>query len=291
MEIQFKDQKNIRQQKEGLQVISSIQKMLTAVFISIGIMSMASIPMEANPKVKTDAIMNDTTIPIPNPAATKIATKMTKQQICRRYALDAVTLNHEAQKHQCTELKSPVWSNDHQKHFDWCMHGDNSKYIVNRNKERKASLESCKIKENTCRKYALDAVELNHEAQKYQCGFKPPVWSNNHQNHFDWCRHGDNSKYTVNANKKRKASLQTCKAKSANKPSAQSATQYCKIYAQDAINQFNASQQRGCGFFGSGWSLDYNVHFNWCFKTYKKGDLTVIANEMAKRNAMLINCK
>ena len=253
MEIQFKDQKNTRQQRVGLQVISTMHKMLTTAFITIGIISMTSIPMEAEPKVKTDAMVSGNTLP--NPVATKIVTKMTKEQTCRQYALDAVDLNHEAQKHHCTELKPPVWSNNHQKHSDWCMHGDNSKYIVNRNKERKASLESCKIKENTCRKYALDAVDLNHEAQKYQCGFKPPVWSNNHQNHFDWCKHGDNSKYAVNENKKRKDLLQTCKGKSTNKPSVQSATQYCKIYAQDAINQYNTSTQKGCGYFGPGWSF------------------------------------
>ncbi len=146
-------------------------------------------------------------------------------------------------------------------------------------------------KEQICNQYSLDAVTLNHEAQKHHCGFKFPVWSNDYQKHFDWCMHGDNRKYAVNENKKRKASLQTCKGKSANKPSAQPAVQYCKIYAQDAINQYNASQQRGCGFFGLGWSLDYNTHLNWCIDTYKKGNLTVIVNETARRNAMLSNCK
>lgn len=81
-----------------------------------------------------------------------------------------------------------------------------------------------------------------------------------------------------------------CKGKSANKPSAHTAIQYCKIYAQGAINQYDTSQEKGCGFFDPGWTLDYySEHSNWCFKTYKKGVLAVIVNEAAKCNAMLAN--
>ncbi len=51
MKTRFKDQKSIRRQREGLQVIPTIQKILTVACITVGIMSMTSIPMEAKSNV------------------------------------------------------------------------------------------------------------------------------------------------------------------------------------------------------------------------------------------------
>ncbi len=181
------------------------------------------------------------------------------------------------------------------------MSDDNSKTVKEKIKKRDQELKICEIKYKKktkvkkCRDFALTAVKQNQIAAKHQCGFMPPVWSNDHQKHYEWCIHGNNHNNTADETHKRDLALQKCAQKASQKASAnkaeKSAVQYCKIYAQDAINQYNASQQRGCGFFGSGWSLDYNEHYNWCFKTYKKGDLTVIVNEAARRNAMLSNCK
>jgi len=229
-------------------------------------------------------------------------TYMQKKKICKKYKVTSVAQYYKAKKFHCPfNFKTGTWSANENEHFKWCMHGNNFKKVTDsiarRNKKiikckeaKKLASEKAKIKK-ICIDYALEAVTLNHEAQKYHCNFKPPVWSNEHQKHFKWCTHGNNYTFATDENKKRNNALKKCKIQNTNKQTTSSATQYCKIYAQDAINQYNVYQQRNCGLGGLGWSLDYNAHLNWCIKRYKKGDLTVIANETAKRNATLANCK
>ena len=240
-----------------------------------------------------------------------------KMKICEKYKTTSLAQYREAKQLQCPfNFNTGTWSGNKDEHFKWCIHGDNYKSAHDAIKQREQKLRDCKKNrspgllnggqsvgaisgnkasiEKKCRTYALDAVRLNQEAQKHHCGFRPPVWGNDHQKHFDWCMHGENHKYAVNENRKRKAALQACKSKQSQKnpvPPAQSAAQYCKIYAQDAINQYSTSRQRHCGYEGLGWSLDYNAHYNWCISVYKKGDFAAIANETARRNAMLANCK
>ncbi len=67
-------------------------------------------------------------------------------------------------------------------------------------------------KEQICRSYALQAVEWNQIAQQLQCpGFNPPVWSNNHQMHFDWCMQDNNVSTTAFHNNQRAWAIQTCR--------------------------------------------------------------------------------
>ncbi len=65
------------------------------------------------------------------------------------------------------------------------MHGNNNKNAADSLHERDLSLKKCKSKASVCRNYALGSVDQNHMAEKFQCTFKPPVWSNNDQMHYE----------------------------------------------------------------------------------------------------------
>jgi hypothetical protein len=67
-----------------------------------------------------------------------------KEQICRNYALQAVEWNQIAQQLQCPGLFPPVWSNDHQMHFDWCMQGDNASTTAFHNNQRAWAIQTCR---------------------------------------------------------------------------------------------------------------------------------------------------
>jgi len=61
-----------------------------------------------------------------------------------------------------------------------------------------------------CRDYALKSVEQNQKQLALGCGFQPPVWSNDHQMHFDWCVQANNLASTPGAIKARDAQLTVC---------------------------------------------------------------------------------
>ena len=66
-------------------------------------------------------------------------------------------------------------------------------------------------KEQNCRNYALEAVNWNQMAQQFGCpGLNPPVWSNNHQMHFDWCMLDNNVTTTAFHNGERAKAIQAC---------------------------------------------------------------------------------
>ena len=122
--------------------------------------------------------------------------------------------------------------------------------------------------DSICRKYALSAVEDNQKAQKLGCGFQPPVWSNDHQMHFDWCMHGGNANQIASENKKRKSALQQCVANNANQgggaQNQQASLDPCDLYAKEAIKLSAKANANGCGFFGPRWLSDYNAHHSFC---------------------------
>lgn len=154
-------------------------------------------------------------------------------------------------------------------------------------------------KEPLCRNYALKAVEFNQQALALNCGFSPPVWSNNHQMHFDWCMHGNNSTSAGGENTKRAQQVAACKAKQAATPPPppapsptppSNAAQFCQSYAQGAIDQYHNAVQRNCVLFGPEWSPNYNQHYNWCVQMYNSGQSQVVMAGSAKRAQMLAGC-
>jgi hypothetical protein len=64
-----------------------------------------------------------------------------------------------------------------------------------------------------CRDYALRSVEQNIMQMALNCGFQPPVWSSDHQMHFDWCVQGNNLATTAGWIKTRDAQLNACAQK------------------------------------------------------------------------------
>ena len=67
-----------------------------------------------------------------------------KEQICRNHALEAMNWNQLAIQFQCPGLNPPVWSNDHQMHFDWCMQGNNSDTAAFHNNQRAWAIQTCR---------------------------------------------------------------------------------------------------------------------------------------------------
>lgn len=122
--------------------------------------------------------------------------------------------------------------------------------------------------EPACRDYALRAVEMNRAAQSLGCGFGPPVWSNDHQMHFDWCMKGDNHRLAPQENTGRAQQLDGCRQAKAAPPPAPAAPPpapadkavICRRYAQQAIAMVGMAQQMNCAVSGPRWSPDYGAH-------------------------------
>lgn len=145
-----------------------------------------------------------------------------------------------------------------------------------------------------CRNYALKAVQQNQEAQKLGCGFKPPIWSNDHQMHFDWCVNGNNQNLAANETKKRQNRLNDCKKAKATtppktppQPPANSNVPMCQLYANEAIKIAAKAAALNCGMTGPRWLQDYNAHFNWCLANPNPAILLI---EAAARDAAYKAC-
>jgi len=393
MKTQFIDQEYIKGKRKGLEVISTIQKLLKATFVTIGIISMMSIPMEAKSNIvgakritekkifsctapqngtqtttlhlilekfeipqswgdaggayeietlvefkvypneksknviyKDSACWGERNYPIPNirvgywfyynlnfeliiknvPVNGRVEFEINMSEIDDSIEhISFMRDDHSGEYLVAYPSKNIAYLTSFGNKFSDSMHLVNfgkSKRVVGTRvdsdedtigkldftitqpKKVKGAVRS--DKEGFCRKYALTAVDLNHKAQKFHCRglfFMPPVWSNKHQEHFDWCMKDHNDNFAVKENNKRKNQLNKCINKTAD--------DYCHIYAQSAVDQFQHSQKPGCTVSGLGWSADKNAHFQWCVNTFKAGNISTIAAERAQRETMLSNCK
>lgn len=114
-----------------------------------------------------------------------------------------------------------------------------------------------------CRDYALKSVQQNQQQLALGCGFAPPVWSNDHQMHFDWCVQSNNAKLIKAETQKRDAQLASCKQAKAKATQALAAT--CKQYAATAMMMISQAKKVNCqSLAGPRWLNDYNAHYNWC---------------------------
>jgi hypothetical protein len=154
-------------------------------------------------------------IVIDGPKGVPVPSTATREEACRTYALTAVDQNRTATQRSCG-FTSAEWSNNHQNHFDWCMRGDNNDRAASETARRQQMLTGCikkgaaAGKEQTCRDYALAAVDQNRQAIQHGCGFTGLEWSNNHQSHFDWCMFGNNSNNAASEAAKRQDALLRC---------------------------------------------------------------------------------
>lgn len=391
MKTQFKDQKNIKQQRVGLQVISTIQKMLAAAFILIGILSISLLQADnkvgkIGKRVTTDKIFTCKSVPKgietttvtlylqqfslprnwPDPGnyyeiTTGIRTyvylnEKSKEFIWsegvnwgeKKYLIPNVSYDwnnfHLAYKlivHNvpfngkvgffvsATESDSGANFNDY---LVFNKNGDSGVYIeaypskeiaytvsrrdghleqlinfgkskrlvglttknssqviarldftITQNKEIKVGGAVRRDKVGFCRKYASTAVNLIYKLQKFHCrGLF--LWNNDYKGHYDWCIRGHNDNFAVKENIKRENELKKCMENKTD-------TDYCHIYAQSAVDQFQRSQKPGCTVSGPGWSPDENAHFQWCVNTFQAGNMSIIDGERTRRETMLSNCK
>lgn len=65
-------------------------------------------------------------------------------------------------------------------------------------------------REDNCRAYAIRAVEQYASARAFGCPTPPPVWSPDHQMHFDWCMLPGNAKLSAQGTAFRDAALTAC---------------------------------------------------------------------------------
>lgn len=49
---------------------------------------------------------------------------------------------------------------------------------------------------------------------------------------------------------------------------------YCQMYAKQALNDVQSSQNRGCSYSGIAWSIDFNEQFGWCMSQSDIGTTT-----------------
>ena len=61
---------------------------------------------------------------------------------------------------------------------------------------------------------------------------------------------------------------------------------YCREYANQAVIAASQNMSHACGFTGSRWGLDYNVHYAWCIST----DLNSAAAERQARDQGIVAC-
>ncbi|MBW6505427.1 MAG: hypothetical protein K0B00_01615 [Rhodobacteraceae bacterium] len=145
--------------------------------------------------------------------------------------------------------------------------------------------------EPACRDYALKAVQMNTEAQKLGCGFAAPVWSNNHQMHYDWCMQGANASVASGENIKRAAALDSCRAAQANTQPAvppPPGLDLCGIYANEAVKAAVTADVLACGFAGPRWVQDFGAHYTFCAGNPLPA---VVLAEQVARDMELQNCK
>ncbi len=139
-------------------------------------------------------------------AAPAVALASDKEDICRAYALEAVNWNQIAHKKNCVNLTAPVWSNNHQMHFDWCMHGNNYKMTAKSNLDRAEYVQSCQTAQvqppppvklqdpqpnGACAAYANEAVKTAAKAEVLGCGFVGGRWLQDYKAHYDFCTTAD----------------------------------------------------------------------------------------------------
>ncbi|MCU7937626.1 MAG: hypothetical protein KZQ99_22700 [Candidatus Thiodiazotropha sp. (ex Dulcina madagascariensis)] len=153
---------------------------------------------------------------------------------CEAYARQALTQFEEAQGEGCENLNYPVWSMDFRHHYDWCRtvsraqaeKGDEQRVDVLRQCRGRAgvgrvtgtapAVNAGRLMETSlqraCREYADGAVSQQRMNLQSGCGFSGPQWNGESRDHYNWCLHGENLKFTQGEHDRRQAALAQCHA-------------------------------------------------------------------------------
>ncbi len=118
-----------------------------------------------------------------------------KELACKRYAQEAVRQNQQNLQLQAG-FKPPVWSSDYRGHLNWCMHGGNVNSTPMHLADRERALQEYVVKnqgrDSAAKRYSTEAVRQYQQSVALGTGFKPPVWSDNFDGHYQWSKHGGN---------------------------------------------------------------------------------------------------
>ncbi len=151
---------------------------------------------------------------------------------CKQYADQAIAQFKEGQRAACKDLDYPVWSTDFDHHFNWCLTApmadaqkgmeqrvDVLDQCVNRNvlgtvvgtvSSAAAGSSTSSQDGLSCEEYANNAVNQQRQNLAAGCGITGPAWNASYSDHFSWCMHGENLKFTAREHQARQDTLVNC---------------------------------------------------------------------------------
>ena len=179
-------------------------------------------------------------------------------EFCERYARHALEHFEVAKGEGCQNLNYPVWSMDFNHHYNWCREAPEAQ--VNKGGEQRVDLlRKCRnrsgqgavigtvtgrevdtgriaalSRQRSCQDYANSGVSQQQRNLKAGCGLRGPQWNGNYNDHFNWCMHGENLKYTQTEQQTRQDALDRC---GAGTPAPQRSSASCQDYANSGVSQ------------------------------------------------------
>ena len=104
---------------------------------------------------------------------------------CSQYAQTAIAQYTQAQAADCPNVGYPVWSNDFNHHYQWCLRVSDPDANAETSK-RQQILTKCPV----CVRYARTAVAQYMQSlalRTYCPNLGYPVWSEDFNHHYQWC--------------------------------------------------------------------------------------------------------
>jgi hypothetical protein len=123
-----------------------------------------------------------------------------------------------------------------------------------------------------CDGYAAQAAHQSALAERFDCAFHGPRWSNDIEAHRAWCRSTATAAVEAEVTS-RARDLRLC---------------MCQWYAKQARAQAAASAAHKCPYTGPRWTLDESAHYRWC--VLYKAPLSELEKEIATRKDLLAKC-
>ncbi len=116
-----------------------------------------------------------------------------KNPSCSRYAEESVRQS-QMNVQLGAPFNGPVWSNDFQAHYQWCIQGNNLATTPMHLANREKALQEYAVKsgKEAAKLYATESVRQNQESISMGTGFPAPVWSNDFRAHYNWSSKGNN---------------------------------------------------------------------------------------------------
>jgi hypothetical protein len=210
-----------------------------------------------------------------------------RSEACRDYSEAAAADQRENRTLACG-YAGQRWNSSPAHHYAWCMaasRADRDRVAA----ERREKLDQCRDagggedgEEETggpCNDYARASIRDYAENRLLGCGFEGGRWSGDGKYHASWCRTAARGAAAKQAAFRRDL-LAMCAAKPKRAAN-------CRSFSNIAIAQQRQNLARGCGFTGTRWHTDYELHWTWCMGVSG----TVRDIEAIARQAAIAACK